>query len=209
MIKLVIDTCSTDLIMSIVTNDCIVDSKIINQNKNHSNNFLLELKKLLDDNNFTLEDVSLVAITNGPGSFTGVRISLVFAKIFAYLKNVEVKAISKLRFNISGYEKYDYYGSMIKDKNNNVYAGIYDENYDTLYEKLVNIDEFLHIFSSYSGEKCIIIDTDYDKYAFSKPKFNFLKVTNFKSNNEGKSIHTLNPNYLKLTQAQEKLNVKN
>ena len=40
----------------------------------------LKVEALLDDHGYSLSDLSLLAVSLGPGSFTGIRVALAFAK---------------------------------------------------------------------------------------------------------------------------------
>jgi len=52
--------------------------------------------KLLAQAGWTPSDVELVAVTHGPGSFTGLRIAVTAAKTFAYAVGAELVAIDTL-----------------------------------------------------------------------------------------------------------------
>ncbi|MDR0821295.1 MAG: tRNA (adenosine(37)-N6)-threonylcarbamoyltransferase complex dimerization subunit type 1 TsaB [Oscillospiraceae bacterium] len=54
------------------------------------------VKNLLADCNVSFADVDLFAVTNGPGSFTGVRIGAAFVKGLAFAENKPVAAVSSL-----------------------------------------------------------------------------------------------------------------
>ena len=51
------------------------------------------LQKALKENNLTLNDISEVNVTIGPGSFTGIRIGMCIAKVLASMNNIPLKAI--------------------------------------------------------------------------------------------------------------------
>jgi tRNA threonylcarbamoyladenosine biosynthesis protein TsaB len=44
-----------------------------------------------------MDDMGLIGLTIGPGSFTGLRIATTFAKTFAYATGAQVRAINTLR----------------------------------------------------------------------------------------------------------------
>ncbi len=48
------------------------------------------------------EDVQLVAVSIGPGSFTGLRVGVTAAKVFAYCVRAEVMAVSTLEAIAAG-----------------------------------------------------------------------------------------------------------
>jgi tRNA threonylcarbamoyladenosine biosynthesis protein TsaB len=54
------------------------------------------LKELLENAGWTPSSVNLVAVTVGPGSFTGLRIGVTTAKVFAYAVGAEVIAVNTL-----------------------------------------------------------------------------------------------------------------
>lgn len=55
-----------------------------------------KLKQLLADTGWTPSSLDLVAVTVGPGSFTGLRIGVTTAKVFAYAVGAEVIAVNTL-----------------------------------------------------------------------------------------------------------------
>ncbi len=52
--------------------------------RRHARTLIPEINHLLKSYNFTPSDVNLVAVSIGPGSFTGLRVGIVCAKTFAY-----------------------------------------------------------------------------------------------------------------------------
>ena len=54
------------------------------------------IKAILEQLGWQPRDVGLVAVTAGPGSFTGLRIGVTTAKVFAYATKAEVLGISTL-----------------------------------------------------------------------------------------------------------------
>ena len=60
------------------------------------------LRRLLDQVGWTPAQVDLVAVTIGPGSFTGLRIGVATAKVFAYAVGAEVLGIDTLEAIATG-----------------------------------------------------------------------------------------------------------
>ncbi|MBE6425459.1 MAG: tRNA (adenosine(37)-N6)-threonylcarbamoyltransferase complex dimerization subunit type 1 TsaB [Thermoguttaceae bacterium] len=54
------------------------------------------VRDLLESQGWKPSDVQLVAIAQGPGSFTGLRVGIAFAKIFAYAVGADVIALNTL-----------------------------------------------------------------------------------------------------------------
>ncbi len=59
-------------------------SEIIKSDKNYHSLYLItKIKELLNKHNINLNNIDLITVNTGPGSFTGIRVALVVAKILA------------------------------------------------------------------------------------------------------------------------------
>ena len=54
------------------------------------------IKAILTDNNVTFSDVDLIAVTTGPGLFTGLRVGVVTAKSLAYATGTDLIGVNTL-----------------------------------------------------------------------------------------------------------------
>ena len=61
--------------------------------RRHAQSLVLELHELLQSHGAKPLDVQVVAVSKGPGSFTGLRVGLVCAKTFAYATGCQFVAI--------------------------------------------------------------------------------------------------------------------
>jgi len=61
--------------------------------RRHARTLVPEIKELLSDHEIRPMDVGAVAVSIGPGSFTGVRVGVVCAKTFAYIINCPIIGI--------------------------------------------------------------------------------------------------------------------
>jgi len=74
----------------------------------------------------TLDDVRRVAVTIGPGSFTGLRIGLAFAKGLVASRDIELVAVSTLELiALPHLEAHALVCAMIDARRNEVYAALY------------------------------------------------------------------------------------
>jgi len=81
----------------------IIAEFTLNRKKNHSVTLMPLVDHALDMSGLTLSDISYVALTNGPGSFTGLRLSAASAKALAHgakLKIVPVPTLEALAYNV-------------------------------------------------------------------------------------------------------------
>ncbi|MCI8396466.1 MAG: tRNA (adenosine(37)-N6)-threonylcarbamoyltransferase complex dimerization subunit type 1 TsaB [Clostridia bacterium] len=116
--------------------------------KNHSEALMPLIDRLLKETNTSLEDISLFACDNGPGSFTGIRIGLSTIKAFCDVTNKPCTAVSSLEaLAYSVCEEDAYVCSLIDAKHSNVYAGVFeysDDGYSKVFDFCFeNIDDFL------------------------------------------------------------------
>lgn len=110
------------------------------------------LKKALDENNMTLNDIDEVNVTIGPGSFTGIRIGMCVAKVLASMKNIPLKAISSLNAYASLGKKI----VILDAKAKRVYLGIYNDNVKVIDEMVVEIETFKEMLRDYDGYDVVL-----------------------------------------------------
>lgn len=203
MIYLLIDTCTTNLIISIIKDDKIL-SQIIKQNDgNLSTYFTSYVNDLLKENSLSIDDIDIIFVANGPGSFTGVRIGLTFAKVLAWAKNIKVVPFSSLELLAStNTNKINI--PILDARRGYVYAGCYDANLKSLFnDSYISIDD---LNSKLKGIKNIqYVSCDEFDSSVIKPNYDVLSVVSKHKDDAGVNPHTLNPNYLKRTEAEEKL----
>lgn len=154
------------------------------------------LKKL----DISLNSVDKIFVVTGPGSFTGVRIGVTIAKTIAWATEKDLIPLSSLEYMATTHSNKKYLISMIDARRDNVFAGIYDNNLNCIQaDSLINIDELLRD----KDENFEILSYDKIKNAIV-PKPDIIKIINMHINDIGINPHNLKPNYLKLTEAEEK-----
>lgn len=204
MITLFIDTSTSTLSIGVFNNDKLLSSVKLMSNE-HSKNTLYNIELLLKEQKINPKDVNKIMIINGPGSFTGLRIGVTIAKIYAWACNAKVIPISTLKAYALSYENHDNYVSLIDARREFVYAGIYDKNYNSIMEdKYINKEDLL-TETNKLNDVIVIGDTDLGKYDIYSNDLNIQKIYDYYKNEEGISSHLLNPVYLKKTEAEEKL----
>lgn len=204
MITLFIDTSLADVSIAILKDNKIL-SKIEKSIPNeHSKYAISYIDEVLKNSNIKASDVDNIMVVNGPGSFTGIRIGLTIAKVYAYLLNINVTLISSLK-SLALSSEGEYILSLIDARNNNYYLGLYDSNYnEVINEHFSNIEEVNQILDRYKNVK-IVTNTDIkiDNYN----KINVLdieKIITYYKDIPSVNAHQVLPNYLKLPQVLEK-----
>ena len=65
--------------------------------RRHAQTLVLEVQQLLQSHQLTARDVDVVAVSIGPGSFTGLRVGVVFANTFAYSTGAKLVAVDTMQ----------------------------------------------------------------------------------------------------------------
>lgn len=126
MYTLFIDTHYTKLQL-ILFKDGVVFDERVKEDGMHTQYLVSLLEDLLEQNHVTFDDLSGIIVVNGPGSFTGVRIGVVVAKMISYCKHIPLKVISYLQALSLKYNCECMVG--IKDRNG-VFVGQFNQDHE-------------------------------------------------------------------------------
>ena len=81
-----IDTSSSNCATAILEDDKLIDENSLNNGLTHSENLMPLIDELLKRNGIGLKDIDLIAVSVGPGSFTGIRIGIASIKPMAEIR---------------------------------------------------------------------------------------------------------------------------
>lgn len=96
MICLGIETSGLDGSVALWRDGAAIERKLATAGRRHAQTLIAELRDLLADAAVPLADVDGVAVSIGPGSFTGLRVGVVAAKTLAYSRGLKVVAVDTL-----------------------------------------------------------------------------------------------------------------
>jgi tRNA threonylcarbamoyladenosine biosynthesis protein TsaB len=82
--------------VAIARNNEILSEVFINRQKSHSEKINCAIEEVLNNSKLQLTDINAIAVTQGPGSFTGLRVSGNIAKTLSYVLNVPLISVSTL-----------------------------------------------------------------------------------------------------------------
>lgn len=203
MITLFIDTSSSDVSIAIIKDKNILSSITKTIPNKHSVYTISFIDEMIKEANLAPNDIEKIMVVTGPGSFTGVRIGVTIAKVYAYLNKLDVISISSLKMmSISCEHKYCL--SLIDAHHNNYYLGLYDENNNEIIKEQFNTKEkVLEIIKEYNP--VIVSDNNIEvgEYKVDKQLLNIEKIVSYYQDKEPLNPHFVLPNYLKLPQALE------
>ncbi len=104
---LALDTTANTSSVAVLENESLLGIYTVNTKNTHSETLLPMVKHLLETLRLTNDDIDAYAVSNGPGSFTGVRIGVSTIKGLAFGRNkpcVEVSTIEALAKNLDGFD---------------------------------------------------------------------------------------------------------
>lgn len=98
MITLAFDTCLDKMYAVLKKDGEILASKVVENagNKYHSAFLISTLQEIMSLNDVKPQDVNLIAVNIGPGSFTGIRACVTVARVMAQQLNCKAVGVSSL-----------------------------------------------------------------------------------------------------------------
>ena len=87
------------------------------------------IQTLLESRNFQLSQLKAIAVSSGPGSYTGLRVGMATAKGLCYVLNIPLINISTLQMMLESAidEETDLYCPMIDARRMEVFTAVYDK----------------------------------------------------------------------------------
>jgi tRNA threonylcarbamoyl adenosine modification protein YeaZ len=142
MITLLLDSSNTKLAVAIAKNDEILGYKYYDAWQRQSEYMMSEINNLLKEHNIDPLEVGEIISSKGPGSYTGVRISLTIAKIWGFCRDIKVFAVSSLRI----LKKNDSPSlCVINARSSRSYVGIYHNDEVIMEDTLLTNEEVLKL----------------------------------------------------------------
>jgi tRNA threonylcarbamoyladenosine biosynthesis protein TsaB len=96
-ILLHIDTAIENALVCLAKDGEVMDELVNTNQKDHAGFLQVAIKTLCDKNKIGLKDIDAVAVTEGPGSYTGLRVGLASAKGICYALNKPLILLKTLK----------------------------------------------------------------------------------------------------------------
>lgn len=96
MLVLGIDTATLACSVALVTEEAMVAEYTLQIKKTHSERLLPLIDRMLQDSGFTPGDLEGIAVAEGPGSFTGLRIGVSTARALGQVLGIKLAGVSTL-----------------------------------------------------------------------------------------------------------------
>lgn len=192
---LIIDTATSYLYVALYEGFEPIDIVYQQGKNNHSVTLMPTIETLFDHTKMSLEDIDEIVVGVGPGSYTGVRIGVVVAKMFAWSLNKPLWTISSLALLASAAK-----GPKIlayqDARRGNAFLGLYEYRDKQL--KRLQEDQHTALDAFISNHA---ID---ETISEGKPDFSLLLASDLLI--RASSVHHVSPLYLRKTEAERNLN---
>ena len=157
-----IDTSGKTASCAILRDGVILGQNTVYTKLTHSQVILPFVKRLLEDTNLTLEDIDLIAVADGPGSYTGLRIGISAVKGMCIdgKKCLGVSTLEALATNCIGSKAKIF--SLINARPGIVYFGVYESDGEKITnvvaDAVVNSEVVVNIAKDYDGDIVLVGD---------------------------------------------------
>lgn len=194
MRSLFIDTSSFNVTVAIIEDNVILAKYYDKIQDDMASKIFPIIDDLFNKVNFEIKDINKIYVVNGPGSFTGIRIGVTIAKVLASQLKIDIYPISSLEYMASGTNSNCL--ALIDARRGFVYAGAYDKDLNVILE-----DKYISLDSLNITDYAEVVSYD-DIAKATNPNIDIIKVVN-KYKDKTMNPHKVNPNYLKMTEAEE------
>lgn len=200
---LYIDTSSSYLYAGIVENERLLCEVKKEFGHSLSEEALPEISKLFTQSNLAPKDIEKIIVVDGPGSFTGIRIGITIAKVYAWSLNIPITSISALEaMNISNTSQ-TIRVPIIDARRGYVFGAAYSVDNQVIVEPChIKLTDLLAKLST--NEYTVITNDEFEiENNIEAYEPNILKIVSYYKNKKSMNPHLVNPKYLKLTEAEE------
>ncbi len=157
---LAIDTSSKICSVSVLEDKNVLIENHNDDEKTHSQKLMPIIDETLKHANLTLDDIDLLACSQGPGSFTGIRIGISTVKAFADVKNIPIIGVTSLEALAYNVKSNNLVASIVDAKHDNVYFAMYEfDNGCKIIEEPISctITTVVEILKNHSNKNIILV----------------------------------------------------
>lgn len=149
---LALDTANNSASVAISDDDKILAYKEELRPGMQAETILPMIESALKSAGLVYSDINYLAVTNGPGSFTGIRIGLSVAKGILFASNIQGIAVSNFEFSyyraIGQIKNYDKIFIFLNAYRGQLYGQIFDRNNDVSSPMLIEYDIAIELLKS-------------------------------------------------------------
>ena len=205
------DTSSKALTLAILEDETLLAQMTLNIKKNHSITLMPAIDFLMNSLDMKPTDLDRIVVSQGPGSYTGLRMAVATAKTLAHTLKIELVGVSSLLALVP--EQVEGLVIPVMDaRRNNVYAGFYQSGQSVRPEAHLPLAEVLEIAGvadqpvTFVGETAVFaeqIEAALPGVSVQPTLPDAAVIGRLGLDLPAQSIHDFVPNYLKRVEAEE------
>ena len=146
MLVLGIDTATQTGGVALLDQEALRGEYLLNVSVTHSERLMRSIQMLMRDSHISGEDITGIAVSLGPGSFTGLRIGVTVAKTLAWVWGCPLVGVSTLKALAIQGAGGELLCPLIDARRENVYAAVYSADFqpvlDPHYTSLTELTDF-------------------------------------------------------------------
>ena len=181
-----IDTSSMAASVAVIEDNKLICEYTINTKKTHSQKLMPMIENMLNLSDLNVREIDAIAVCEGPGSFTGLRIGMATAKAIAHVNDIPVIGVNSLEVLID-----ELLEELAQSKEEWILVGEAVYKYEDKIKEIANIEiPAASNNVTKAGSLCSVAKVKFD---------------------EGKDIfncYTVNPLYIRKSQAEEQYEEK-
>lgn len=223
-----IDTSAVSAGAAIVTDGKLISETYINTGLTHSQTIMCLIDSAIKNADMTIDDIDIVAVSSGPGSFTGIRIGVSAVKGICFQSDKPCYGISTLEALANCVDIEDYIICPVMDARcKQVYTALFEKRngeilrlsedspktLDELAECLASYDKKIMLIGDGSKITAEVLSDKNIAFCVFSEVFKYqhasgVAITAYRNYNKGIEPYgsdKLQPNYLRLSQAEREL----
>lgn len=179
---LLLETATTTCSVALAQNGSIIALKEVNERNIHASHITLFIEEVMFAANKKYSDLHAIAISKGPGSYTGLRIGVSTAKGLCYALDIPLIGIDTIEAMASGFTEFfnipdsSLLIPMLDARRMEVYTGIYRNDLsivESVSAKIIDKDSF----NVYINQSLFLFGDGADKFRAlfaDQPEINFI-----------------------------------
>lgn len=125
------------------------------------------IKELLDEQGIKIGDVNLIAVTAGPGSFTGIRLGITTVKTLSQVNNIPIVSLNTLDTLAGGVDEDGVIIPSMDARKNEIFYSIYEKQGEKIRQiedyQRVKIDDYFKFINNLDLTALPLENPDYAK----------------------------------------------
>lgn len=221
MLLLSVDSSAVTASAALTENGSVIKSELINKGLTHSETLLPLIESVMQG--YEYKELDAIAVTAGPGSFTGVRIGVATVKGIAFpydIPCISVSTLEAIAYNfadenavvcaVMDARRMQFYNALFKAENGEI-TRLCDDRAISLEDLKKDLEKYEYVIIAGDGAKLCYDNINLENTALAAEDKRFqcgIGVALAAKNKNTIKAETLMPVYLRLSQAERELKLK-